>query len=52
MLEQNLDIGSILKIGSDAQKALLEKHSWTEDDFLKLGAKRRATTRLSIDKVS
>ncbi len=48
MQEQGLDIGSILKIGSDAQNDLLKKHHWTEQDFLSLGATKGKTTRLQI----
>jgi hypothetical protein len=48
ILADNLDIGSILKIGSDAQKDLMTKHGWTEQDFIALGAKKGATSRLVI----
>jgi hypothetical protein len=48
MQRQNLDIGSILKIGSDAQKDLKNKHGWTEKTFLDLGAIKGRTSRLFI----
>ncbi|MDD4804457.1 MAG: PD-(D/E)XK nuclease family protein [Candidatus Pacebacteria bacterium] len=51
MLSDGLDIGSILKIGSDAQNDLLKKHNWIEQDFIGLGAQKRSKTTLSIDKI-
>lgn len=48
ILADNLDIGSILKIGADAQKELITRHGWTEQDFLTLGAKKGAVSRLVI----
>ncbi len=51
MQRQKLDIGSILKIGSDAQKDLINKHGWKEKDFLDLGATIGKTARLSISKI-
>lgn len=48
ILADKLDIGSILKIGSDAQKDLMTKHGWTEQDFIALGAKKGATSRLVL----
>lgn len=50
MQKQKLNIGSILKIGSDAQKDLIKKHGWTEQTFIDLGATKGKTTRLSINK--
>ena len=51
MAEQGIDIGSVLKIGSDAQKDLINKFSWKEEDFLSLGAQKRSKTSLSINKI-
>jgi len=48
ILADGLDIGSILKIGADAQKDLMTKYGWTEQDFLTLGAKKGAVSRLVI----
>lgn len=48
ILADNLDIGSILKIGSDAQHELITKHGWSEQDFIALGAKKGAVSRLVI----
>lgn len=48
MLNQNIDLGAVLKIGSDAQKDLMSKHQWDEEDFFNLGAKKRSKTWLSI----
>lgn len=50
MQVDNLNIGSILKIGSDAQKDLQNKHGWSEKDFLDLGAKKRAKNTLKVTK--
>jgi len=47
MLAQGLEIGSILKIGSDAQNDLY-KLGWTQDDFKNLGAKPGSTSRLTL----
>lgn len=49
MKDQNINIGSVLKIGSDAQDDLQTKYGWTEKDFLALGAKKGSTSRLSIE---
>lgn len=51
MQQDKLNIGSILKIGSDAQKDLKEKHGWSEQDFLDLGAKKRSKNTLKVTKV-
>lgn len=51
MQKQKLDIGSILKIGSDAQKDLIAKHGWTEKTFLALGATKGKTSRLTLTKL-
>lgn len=51
MQKQKLDIGSILKIGSDAQKDLITKHGWTEKTFLALGATKGRTSRLTLTKL-
>lgn len=48
ILADGLDIGSILKIGADAQKDLMTKYGWTEQDFLTLGAKKGTTSRLVL----
>lgn len=48
ILADNLDIGSILKIGSDAQHELITKHGWSEQDFIALGAKKGAASRLVL----
>ena len=50
MQEDSLSIGSILKIGSDAQKDLQNKYGWSEKDFLDLGAKKRAKSTLKVTK--
>lgn len=50
MQADKLNIGSILKIGSDAQKDLKEKHGWSEQDFLDLGAKKRSKNTLKVTK--
>ncbi len=50
MQQDKLNIGSILKIGSDAQKDLKEKHGWSEKDFLDLGAKKRSKNTLKVTK--
>lgn len=51
MTQQGINIGSVLKIGSDAQKDLIQKHSWKEQDFINLGAKKRSKTTLAIEKI-
>ena len=51
MQQDKLNIGSILKIGSDAQKDLQNKHGWSEKDFLDLGAKKRSRNTLQVTKV-
>lgn len=50
MQTDKLNVGSILKIGSDAQKDLKEKHGWSEKDFLDLGAKKRSKSTLKVTK--
>ena len=52
MQKQKLDIGSILKIGSDAQKDLITKHGWTEKTFLALRATKGRTSRLTLKSCS
>ena len=50
MQQDGLNVGGILKIGSDAQKDLREKHGWSENDFLDLGAVKRSKNNLDISK--
>ncbi|HBK69372.1 MAG TPA: hypothetical protein DDZ91_12075 [Firmicutes bacterium] len=50
MQQDGLNVGGILKIGSDAQKDLREKHGWSEKDFLDLGAVKRSKNNLDISK--
>jgi len=46
--EEGINVGSVLKIGSDAQSDLIKKYKWSEQDFLNLGAKKKSTSRLLI----
>lgn len=50
MQQDGLNIGSILKIGSDAQKDLQKKYGWSEKDFIDLGAVKRSKNNLKISK--
>lgn len=48
MQEKGIDVGSVLKIGSDAQKDLMDKYGWNQKEFFDLGATMGKTTRLDI----
>lgn len=48
ILSKGLPIGEILKIGSDAQKELINKYGWEEKDFLGQGAVKRSKNNLKI----
>jgi len=50
MQKQGLDIGSILKIGSDAQNELIQKYGWSKETFLALGAIKCKKSQLNITK--